>query len=478
MWAGIVVTQLAWIAALAGLKNPARSAGVILAWLAATAIMVQPLLGIYLIATLLIGEWPWNLMRMLGIVTVISAGIGLLVRGKRIVYPSTLLLLTAAFQLLVVISAIHPLTRVDLRSEVLMYLGNGTLVWLLVMYCGERSVLLRIVRLMVFAGIVTAVIGVIQWRTHFTWIASTTRYFLAVDEEINASRTALDLQGWRGQFRADSVTGTPDYLALDMQVLMPFVALWLGAQRTWERKGLGCLALAALGAAHLLSFTRGALLTSGLVAFVLGWIVDKRRLLKWGPTVALVFAVMILSWGPLRERVLSIFVTTRMETSDREHTGGWRLRTIPVGFQMMCQCPWVGMGVGQQKWNWPASAIGDLIHDPELAEPLPIHNSYLLTGIELGFGGLAILLLLLGVSLSTLRRLRERFLSRNDSELALVATGLFVSMIGMSAAMLIYPMVGNFRYFWLLLGLTAALSRIDDEFEPPVEPWLTSTALL
>ncbi|HEY6564618.1 MAG TPA: hypothetical protein VIY86_08990, partial [Pirellulaceae bacterium] len=181
VWAGVAATQAVWIGLLASASSPMRAVAAVLAVVCGVAILISPHLGVYVTATLLIGQWPWNLMRILGIVTVVSAAIWLTVRRKPWFARSTILWLTILFQVFVLISAVRPLTRVDLLSQVLTYLGNGALVWLFVTLIDRRVMILNVMRLMVLSGIVTAIVGLVQWRTHFVWVASTTRYFLTVD---------------------------------------------------------------------------------------------------------------------------------------------------------------------------------------------------------------------------------------------------------------------------------------------------------
>jgi O-antigen ligase len=252
-------------------------------------------------------------------------------------------------------------------------------------------------------------------------------------------------------------------MALYMQTLIPFVIFWLVRQHTWSRRLLALGVLVLLSVAHLLSFTRGALITTALMLVLFFWLVDKRRLLLLGPLVALCGCIALMSWEPMRNRAMTLLAMDREEAPDRENTAGWRLRTIPVGIDMMLKRPILGTGIGQQRWNWPPSVFGSLIPDPEVAQPLPIHNSYLLIGIETGLGGLCALLMLLVTAIRESARLGAQFRRQGDQELADAGVAISVAMVGLALAMLMYPMTENFRYFWLLIGMTAALMRIEGQ---------------
>lgn len=460
LWILISTIPAAGGTLVAALDSPWKGAALAVGMIAALAILLSPLVGLGAFSALSIGQWPWSLMRNLELLTTASA-FGWLISTQRPLFPrNRLLLMTGLLLAFVLLSTIHPQTQIRLWSSALAYVGHFLLVWLFVTLVDDRKSWLIVMRLMILSGVVTALVGLIQWRTHFTWPASTTAYYLAVDDKINYGKTAIDLQGWQGQFRVDSVTGTPDYMALCMQTLIPFVIFGLIRQVTWSRRlmGIGILAILSLG--HILSFTRGALITTAIMLLWLGWLVDKRRLVLLGPLVVLCGCMALMSWQPLRNRAMTLLSLEREEAPEHENTAGWRLRTVPVGCEMMLKRPILGVGVGQQRWNWPPAVFGNLLPDPEFAQPIPIHNSYLLIGIETGLGGLLALLLLLATTIRDSARLGAHFLRLGDLQLAYSGIAISVAMVGLALAMFMYPMTENFRYFWMLVGMTAALSRI------------------
>ena len=433
----------------------------------AIAIILFPHVGVMLLSTLLIGQWPGNVITYLGLLTALSTLVWLILNHQLLLPKSSILFLTLTFLVLGGVSLIAPATSIDTRSHLLSLAGRCSLVWLFVTLVVRRDFLILILRLLVFAGIATAVIGLIQWRTHFTWITSTTNGVLL--QEAFRGKTAMDLQGWQGQFRIDSITGTPDYLPLYMQCLAPLVTFWILRQKKGTLQLAGLLVLVLFAAAHVLSFTRGALLTTFVVVFLMAWIIDKSRLIVYGPTLALAMLLAMLSWAPTRERLVSMIELNREETHDHVNTGAWRLSIIPVALKMISERPFFGYGLGQQRWNWPDEVLGKLIPDPEVVDPLPIHNDYLLVCSELGIGGLVVLVLLLSTSVYKLDGLSRLFRARGDPVLADAARSAQLAMIGMAMAMLMYPMVDSFRYFWLFLGITASLQRIANDENSPVD---------
>lgn len=460
---GIFTSQVAWLAALLVAPGPWQAAALFAALLGGGAVLLFPHVGILLLSALLIGQWPWNAISYLGMLTIISSLAFLLINQLQLFPRNLVLTFTGLYFLIALMSVISPQTSNNIRSEVLTLAGHCSFVWLFATMVNSRRMLLLIVQSMVFSGVITGLIGLVQWRTHFVWIASATYHALQFNEQALRQKTAFDLQQWRGQFRIDSITGTPDYLPLLMQCLMPFVAFWLVRQRRWSLRLMALAILGLFAVVHLLSFTRGALLTTAIVVILWAWIVDRKRFVFYGPLLTLIAVGAMLSWSPLRERILSIINLTSAESPDSPHTGTWRLRTVPVAIQMISEHPFLGVGLGQQRWNWPESAIGDLIPDPQFAEPPLIHNDYLRVAIDLGVGGACLLLILLATTVRALQRLSRHFFNCGDLVLCDLSRGTMLALIGLALAMPIYPLINDFRYFWLLLGVTASLLRIEKE---------------
>lgn len=462
---GVIASQVAWIAAFLLASSPLQATAIITGLAVATSILLFPQLGIFLLSGLLIGQWPFGLITYLGALCFASALAWLLLHQKSLLPRSPILYASLLYLLLGGLSLISPKSTVGARSNILALAGHVSFVWLYVTMASDRRMLLTVVRIMVFSGICVAIIGLIQWRTHFVWIVSTTHAALAENTKAYRGMTAFDLQGWSGEFRVDSITGTPDFLPLFMQCLTPFVCFWIIRQTKWSLRLAGALVLLLFAAAHVLSFTRGALLTTGLVVFLTALVIDRRRLMFYGPIVSLLLVAVMLSWTPTRERILSMFELGSNETRDRVNSGGWRLKTIPVALEMISERPFLGVGLGQQKWNWPEHTIGVLVLAPEVVEPLPIHNDYMLVPVELGLGGLLVLLCLLALTLRSLLRLYRVYSAQGDRELAELCLGTLLAFTGLAAAMTMYPIVDNFRYFWLLLGIAASLARIASTTE-------------
>lgn len=461
------VVESGFIGVLLAATSPLRAVIAAIALPVGVAITLSPHLGLYVVAATLIGTWPGQRIKLLGVFVVAAALAWLLRHRKALVPRNPILWLVTLYTLLVLASTISPRTDFAIWKSALTYVSYLSLVWLFVMLVDSQRVLRIVVWTCIGAGIFTAAFGVVQAYTHYIWPASTLAASLLL--EVNKGVPPIVLQGWEGRFRIDSITGTPDFLPLYLQTLMPFVFFWMVRERGLWKRLFGILVLALFMVAHFLSFTRGALFTTLLVILIMIWMVDRRRFMAYVPLATVLGSAALMSWDPMRARVIALITRRAPPGMDiLFETGDWRIRTFPIALRMMFEDPILGMGIGQQRYNWPASAwhlvpIGTWSLSP-------VHNTYLLTGIELGLGGLLLLLLLLAVTSYRLHWLGVKLDSLGELELAGTAKACLVALIGLAAAMMFYPMLDEFRYFWLLIGLAAAMwhyERLVDQADPP-----------
>ena len=461
LWAlvGVGVIQSGLMILLFSVTSPLRAFVAAVAIPGAITLLFLPRLGVYILVACVIGQWPWNIMRYILMLVAASTLLWLLLHRKPLFPYNPILILVGVYLLFTLASTINPLSRFEMWSGAAAYIGHFILVWVVITLITSRQSIQRVIGLMIFSGVVTAVVGLIQARTHFIWPASTTYYEMYFNSSFLQEKSAMELQGWMGEFRIDSITGTPDHLALYFQTLIPFVGFWLARQQSRVRQLMGFSTLLLFGVVHLLSFTRGAIVTTVVVLALIGWMIDKRRFVAFGPTLVLVGFLALLLWAPTRERILSMLSPSHTVGTDAHlEPMKWRILTLPVGVQMLFERPLLGIGVGQQPYNWPVSARSLI---PDIEKPVPIHNSYLQAGIEMGLGGLVVLLILMAVTVRHLRSLIKRFQLVGEEKLADIARASLIALIGMACAMVAYPMLETFRYFWLMFGVTGALMRIE-----------------
>ena len=453
---GIVAAQALVLGLLVVADSPWRILAAVVALAGGALTIVQPRFGFYVLAASLIGQWPGNAARYTGICVGLATIIWVLRHRLPLVPRSALLALSGLYVAFVMTSTIMPLSRTDMLSGAVSAVSHVGFVWLCLVFIDSPRAAFSVVVVMMLSGIVTALVGLVQWWTHFAWPAST--LVIGATYSINVGKSIVEWHGWMGYFRIDSITGTSDYLGVTMQTIMPFMLCWALRQRRAPAALLGYAGVVLLGVVNLLSFTRGTWIITPIVLLLTVWLVDRRQLPGFAAAM-IVAAGAVLVWPPVWERVLTLLELGRDQAGEYNAVG-WRVHVLPIAFQMMLERPIFGVGVGQQSFHW-TEAARDLVslNMPELAPP--VHNSYLLAGIELGVGGLAVSLALVGVSLTRLRQLARRFHEVGEHELSAYTGAAFAAVLGLGLAMVGYPLLGSFRYFWLLVGFTAALVRLE-----------------
>jgi len=455
---GVAATQVVALALFVGLTAPWQALPLLVGLGGAAVIMARPRLGLYVMAVVLIGQWPWNLSRYVGLIATVSALVWLL-RSRRPVLPrSSILGLVLVYVILALLSAVSPATSLNITGGVLAAVSYLMLGWLCVVLVDSRQVALTLVRVMIAAGLVTALVGVAQAVTRFRWVASTYTLSPTALAVLGSSSVAAQPVG---EYRIDSITGTPDYLGVTMLIIMPFMLCWLLRQRRTRGRLLGVMGLGLLGAVIVLSFARGAWVVTPISLLLALWMIDRKRVLPVMVAASLGLLVL-MAWEPVRERTLTMieFLVDPEAPGWEQEAGAWRLHIIPIAIEMILARPVLGVGIDQTPHNWPASAA-DLVPltVPGLAPT--VHNSYLGAAIEMGLGGLAVVLALVVLTTARLRWVAARFEDKGDVELASYARAAFAAFAGLAIGMLFYPLLSGFRYFWLLVGLTAALIRLE-----------------
>ena len=456
---GVAATQVVALVLFVGLAEPWQALALLAAAGGAAAIMARPRLGLYVMTAVFIGQWPWNISRYVGLIAVVSALVWLMRRRRPLLPRSSILGLVLLYVVMVLLSTISPATSLNIATGAIAALSYLALGWLCVVLVDSRQVARTVVGIIIVAGVVTAIIGLVQAVTRFRWMAST--YVAAIGGGIPPGLPTTFLQSSLGDFRIDSITGTPDFLGVTMQTVMPFMLVWLLRQRRVTGWLLGVAGLGLLGTANLLSFARGAWVVTLIVLLMTLWMADRRRVFPVVVALALGL-VALMAWEPVRTRTMTMidFLAGPTGPGGELEPGAWRLYITPVAIEVMLARPWLGVGVDQSAYNWPASAA-KLVWFGVPGVAAPVHNSYLAAGMELGLGGLAVVLALVTLTAARLLWVTARFEHKGDAELASYSRAAFASFVGLALELLFYPMLSGFRYFWLLVGLAAALVRLE-----------------
>jgi O-antigen ligase len=451
-------------AGLLSATTPLRAVLLVTAVAAGFFCLALPALGVYLLTGLMIAQWPGEIIKYGGAAMIGVTLLWALAHRRRLIPRDRLLLLLGLLTVLVWISAFRLWGQVPLTVP-LAYASFLGLCWMVSTISDRPAVARRMVDAMLLSGAALALIGLYQYRYPFVWVVSASR--IAAESDLFTG-SLLDSLTWGGNFRIESLAGTPDYLGMSMQILLPFAALWTARRTTLLGRAAGVALALLLVAAMMLSTTRGVFLTTVVIvvpmlAATFGW----RRSLPYLVAGALLTSAVVLGYPSFRARAEAL--VAELTSGDVNGAVGWRVAVLPIAWQMFMDHFWFGAGLWQQRSLWRHYAPSYLFV-PGLEAQLPLHNAYLLMAIDLGVVGLTLLLLLIWFGWRRLRALRATFLAGGQGGLAALARGAEIAWVAMAANNLMYPALESFRYFWVLLAVIIGLSRIDADQRAGLAP--------
>ena len=281
-----------------------------------------------------------------------------------------------------------------------------------------------------------------------------------------------------------STLGNPSFVAHYLDVVIPLtLSMLVVRKRIWERVIL-CATLAVTSSHMVLTESRGGWLSTGFGLILLGYLILRRRQIRWGRwLIAAVLVGALVS--PVAELVLdNVHLESGASLYDQvvklaERTGERVLSSFDMNSFSISQRliiwsdtvdlirahPWLGVGPGNYELFLPAfrsvplhrdwkALMGERTHVPYHA-----HNEYLEIWAESGLFGLAAMLWLLGTALW----LAFRFLAtQEDTATRTITCGCLVGMV----ATLVHSLFSfNLQdptsavHFWLLGGLLIAVNR-------------------
>ncbi|HEX9102754.1 MAG TPA: O-antigen ligase family protein [Polyangia bacterium] len=247
-----------------------------------------------------------------------------------------------------------------------------------------------------------------------------------------------------GRVRYRGALNDPNELALTLGVGLPFAFAFFERKRSGGRLLLLALTLGLIGGCVFLTRSRGGqlvFLTVLAVYFV-------KRYGARGLVICAVFAAPLLLLGGSR--------------SDADASANERIEMLHMALDLLRWYPGRGVGYGQiLEYN-----------------PLTAHNSYALTGAELGFPGLMLFTALLYLSFKILATILRRYADDRDAAVARAwAVALLASLAGMSIGVFFL----SFCYhvvFWIYIGLVGALYQATRAHDPTLEVRLDGTDLV
>lgn len=264
---------------------------------------------------------------------------------------------------------------------------------------------------------------------------------------IGTLRNYLHGNLYEGRAAWVGIFANPNEVAYSLVILMPFLA-YLGSGRSWlTRISLFGIALCYIGAIYV-TFSRGGLIGLVAAAGIYAW--RKRSLwLRLGLIIGVAGGLVLATqhWSRSED-----FSQLNNDVSFQQ-----RIATSKVGFDMFMDHPVTGVGLKCSVIAWPLYAPATLYTRGALVT----HNTFVQVFGETGLLGAIPFLLLIGTGLFHARRLATRGHFKNAG--IAVEVGLW--------GFIVCGMSGGYVMTWfpyILLGITAAVQRIDSQYAPAV----------
>lgn len=475
-------------AILIAFPNPLRALlGLVAVGAGIAALLVPPAAVLALVGGSMI-FWPGGLLKAAVAALTFCVLLWALAQRRPLVPRDSLFLLQFLFLLLSTVSMLSllattpdrivadawttPLSAFGLSHErairqVGWYANDFALVWMILTVVTSPRLVNRMVVVMLLTGTIIALIGLVQFRTHFIWQVSEhtlTNYVAGYSSDF----TVLSING---AFRIDSLTGVPDYMAMFMQILIPFALFWALRQGSRQLQIAGVIAVIAMAVAEVLTFSRMTMVSTVLV--VIPYLVAHFGLRRSMPVLAglaVVASAVIFGYGPIRERVMSIVTDTL--TLDPTTAGGWRALMIPAAIQMFADHFFFGVGVGEHEALFNTYLPSYLHIDPRFNVRQPLENGYLLVGVEMGCLALLAMIALVWMVWRRTRQLRAYFRETGQKTLLDLAHASEIAWVCIAVnALFATVMDGTFRWLWVIVALVAVLSRIRTDQMRGLPAW-------
>lgn len=241
----------------------------------------------------------------------------------------------------------------------------------------------------------------------------------------------------------------PNDMALLLNLLLPLaIALFLSTRRG-SLKMIFAAIVALMVAGVISTFSRAGFLTLS-VTFTCYLILLRNRPERFFAPLILLLVIVALPILP-GDYIGRLSTITDIE-SDSTGSAQIRLRDSMAAIKLLIENPVLGSGVGMNTLA---------MNDTRGATWTEIHNVYLTFGVELGFPGLLLFLMLLIASIRSAHALLLRIGNQPQLyDLYCLAEGLKVSLIAFSVAAFFHPVAYHF-YFYYIAGLAMALHQIQ-----------------
>ena len=250
-------------------------------------------------------------------------------------------------------------------------------------------------------------------------------------------------------------------IGLFIAMCVPLVVYFYARSRLPVR-----ICLIAVGAmlllGEVLSYSRGGFilfLTALLLSFLL---LARGSRVRLGLQMA---ALVMLSFYAVPDNYMTRLKTIVPSVETGTDTMGLRYQLWGISVRMIRDHPILGVGPGNylQQFMRYGGTLG------LRRTPLVSHNSYLSVSVELGLVGGALFIIIILVSLLTFLSVRRRALASGDLSLAHLSSSFAISLV-LFAICGTKGSLEDFKYLWMLFGLSAAMAGILARQEPAAAP--------
>ncbi len=256
------------------------------------------------------------------------------------------------------------------------------------------------------------------------------------------------LQRIYGYDGGSGIAGNPNDLALMLNLIVPLAAVLTVNARSAMARGLALATMILSAVAVVMTFSRAGFLTlaTTLVLFVL-WLVRRRAL--GTAAILLVSGLLVVPLVP-RGYADRLNTITDIE-KDRTGSAVGRWNDYQVALGVVAHNPIIGVGIGQ-----------DVLAMNEYrgaSDWISVHNAFLQYAVDLGLPGLVLFVWMYVSCLATARRVAK--VAAPDPagrDLAHLATGIQIALVGFGVAAFFHPIAYQF-YFFTVGGMAVALGR-------------------
>lgn len=264
----------------------------------------------------------------------------------------------------------------------------------------------------------------------------------------------------------------PNFYARILLMAIPLAVGLAMTETRPRRKVLYAGAAAVIAAAVLATYSRGAMVTMGVMAGLLLFAFRaKPKHVAWAAVAAIVGFILLPDAVARRFLTIEALLPDNNTGAQYDSSIGERELLIRTGLKMFDANPLFGVGAGQYGVHYTkyANQVGSswVDYDEPGTEEHP-HGLYVEIASENGAAGLAAYGFTILAAFLSLQRARRALLARGDTENAALVVGVAVAIAGYLLAS-VFLHESHHRYIALYLGFVCAIARLAFGTIRPVE---------